>query len=229
MSAISGFSSLGSWPERVPSVFRTEPDSIPEAIGDASPIRPSVAGPGHHVDGLQALRALLHVELDFRSLLEAAVSFSLNCREMYEHILSARALDESVSLGVVEPLYSALLSHFKTPEHSLECSLLLGVARSGLLNLSPANSGSARGRPSIPRETVRQLGTSCLSRPIIAYSASRGARNTGFYWTPWPSMAAIGPKRIGSILVYSARFRWSAEAAFSPCSRHARHVFREAT
>ena len=229
MSAISGFSSLGSWPDRVPSVFRTEPDSIPGGGGDASPIRPSVAGSGHHVDGLQALWALLHVELDFRSLLEAAVSFSLNCREMYEHILSARALDESVSLGVVEPLYSALLSHFKTPEHLLEYSLLLGVARSGLLNLSPANSGSARGRPSIPRETVRQPRTSCLRRPIIAYRESRGARDAVFYRSPPPSIAAIGPKRIGSILVYWARSRWSAEAAYSPCSRHARHVFRGAT
>lgn len=133
MSAISGFSSLGSWPDRVPSVFRTEPDSIPGGGGDASPIRPSVAGSGHHVDCLQALWALLHVELDFRSLLEAAVSFSLNCREMYEHILSARALDESESLGVVEPLYSALLSHFKTPEYSLEYSLLLGWLAPGCL------------------------------------------------------------------------------------------------
>jgi hypothetical protein len=72
-----------------------------------------LGAPGHYVDGLQALGALLHVELDFRPLLETAISVTLNSRKMDEYILTARALDESETLCIIEPLNCALLSHFK--------------------------------------------------------------------------------------------------------------------
>src|SRR4249920_3244879 len=58
-----------------------------------------------HVLGLPALGAFDHIELNLLTLLQAAESTRLNRGEVYEYILTILAADETITLGVVEPLY----------------------------------------------------------------------------------------------------------------------------
>ena len=58
-----------------------------------------------HVLGLPALRTFDHIELDLLPFLQAAESVRLNSGEVNEHILPILAADESITLGVVKPLY----------------------------------------------------------------------------------------------------------------------------
>jgi hypothetical protein len=59
------------------------------------------------VFGLQALLALDHGELDLLPFVQGTVSFAPNGAVMDEHIGAALALNESVALGVIEPLDGA--------------------------------------------------------------------------------------------------------------------------
>jgi hypothetical protein len=54
--------------------------------------------------GLQALRPLLHVELDPLAFVERAVAVGLNGRVVDEDVFTGVALDETESFVVVEPL-----------------------------------------------------------------------------------------------------------------------------
>ena len=58
-----------------------------------------------HVLGLPALGAFDHIELNLLTLLQAAESTRLDGREVNKHILTILAADETITLGVVEPLY----------------------------------------------------------------------------------------------------------------------------
>ena len=54
---------------------------------------------------LPALGALDHIELDLLTFLQAAESIGLDSGEVYEYVLSILAADETITLGVVKPLY----------------------------------------------------------------------------------------------------------------------------
>jgi hypothetical protein len=64
---------------------------------------------------LKALGALEQIELYGFTFIQGAVSVLLDSGEMDKHVLARGALDKSVSLCSVEPLYSSLLSHRETP------------------------------------------------------------------------------------------------------------------
>lgn len=57
---------------------------------------------------LQAFWALYQVELDFLSLIQAAISIALNCPEVDENIVGLSAI-------VIKPKPLALLNHFTVP------------------------------------------------------------------------------------------------------------------
>lgn len=63
------------------------------------------------VFGLQTLSTLSHRKLNGLSFFECAIAVRLDRREMDEYIFARLPLDESVSLGGVEPLYSTLFFH----------------------------------------------------------------------------------------------------------------------
>jgi len=58
-----------------------------------------------YVLGLPALGALNHIELDLLTFLQAAESTRLDSREVDENVLAILAADETITLGVVKPLY----------------------------------------------------------------------------------------------------------------------------
>jgi len=61
---------------------------------------------------LQALGALADLELNRLPFVQSLVSIHLNCREMDKYILARLALDESIALAGIEPLYCSLFFHF---------------------------------------------------------------------------------------------------------------------
>jgi len=61
-----------------------------------------------YVFGLQALRSLRHLEFHALPFLQAAETARLDRREVHEDVLATLAADETISLGVVEPLYCSL-------------------------------------------------------------------------------------------------------------------------
>src|ERR1035438_1583806 len=65
----------------------------------------------HDVARLKAFRPFEQIEFHGLALIQRTITVLLDSREMHEHILAGRALDESVSLRPVEPLHSTLLSH----------------------------------------------------------------------------------------------------------------------
>src|ERR1700758_4273316 len=65
-----------------------------------------------NVFGLQALGASLDLELDFGAFVQGAISLGHNRRKMHEHIVASRALNKSVPLGGVKPLYCTFFLHY---------------------------------------------------------------------------------------------------------------------
>ena len=61
-----------------------------------------------NVLGLQTLGTLRHLEFHALTFLQAAETAGLDGGEVNEYILTALAADESVTLGVVKPLYCSL-------------------------------------------------------------------------------------------------------------------------
>jgi hypothetical protein len=84
--------------------------------GGTGPSGPVPFAELHYGDvvGLEALGALLDLELDPRALIEAAVAVGLDGGKVHKHILSAIPLDEPKTLGGIEPLDSTLFLHGKT-------------------------------------------------------------------------------------------------------------------
>jgi hypothetical protein len=71
---------------------------------------------------LRALLAFDYIELDLIALFERFVPVQLNCRVVNEYIRPVFASDESVALGVVEPLdLPFVLSHRFLPSFSFSC------------------------------------------------------------------------------------------------------------
>src|SRR5215831_4161237 len=67
-----------------------------------------------YVLSLPTLRALGHVELHRLTLLKALETARLDCREMHENVFAALTANETVALGIVEPLYRSLFRHIDT-------------------------------------------------------------------------------------------------------------------
>jgi hypothetical protein len=69
------------------------------------------------VSGLEPFRALSKFELDGFALIQTPISAFLDSREMHKYIFARRALNETITLGSVEPfdcsffLHTLLLSH----------------------------------------------------------------------------------------------------------------------
>ncbi len=63
------------------------------------------------VSGLKPLRAFGYIELHGFALIQAPIARLLDRREVDEHILPGRALNETVPLGSVEPLNCPFFSH----------------------------------------------------------------------------------------------------------------------
>src|SRR5947207_10353022 len=74
------------------------------------------------VAGLRALWTVNDFELDRLAFLERAEAVALDSRVVDEHVTASVALDESVTLGVVEPLDLACDAH-------RSCSYVLGRQR----------------------------------------------------------------------------------------------------
>src|SRR5580698_1918816 len=69
----------------------------------------------HDILGLQSLGAPLHLELHLRTFFQSAISIHLDRREVNEHIIAVRALDEAIALGGVKPFHSPFFSHYCSP------------------------------------------------------------------------------------------------------------------
>ena len=54
---------------------------------------------------LPALRAFDHVKLNLLTFLQAAETVGLNGGEVHENVFTILAADETIALGIVEPLY----------------------------------------------------------------------------------------------------------------------------
>jgi hypothetical protein len=67
-----------------------------------------ISGAADHVRGVQSLGSLLAFELDRVSLVQSLISVLLNCREVYEDVLTSGTLDKPISFGSVEPLDHAI-------------------------------------------------------------------------------------------------------------------------
>lgn len=70
----------------------------------------------YHTLRLGSAGAFLQFELHRLAFLKSAIAFFLDGRIMNEHVsVGAFVLDESVTLGVVEPLYFTRRSHLHSP------------------------------------------------------------------------------------------------------------------
>ena len=88
-----------------------------------------------NVLGLPPLGAFDYVELDLLTFLQAAKSIGLNGREVHEHVLAVLAADETITLGVVKPLYCSCfhgIALFPFIEIALSFAGLLQVGHAGL-------------------------------------------------------------------------------------------------
>src|SRR5262249_27807297 len=83
----------------------------------APPVSNTVCGLGGFGDvaGLGTLRTVDDLELDRLAFLESSETIALNCGEVDEHIAPTVALNEPVTLGVVEPLDLACDTHRTSP------------------------------------------------------------------------------------------------------------------
>jgi len=77
----------------------------------------------NHCIGLRTFLALNDVEFDVVALFQCFVAIQLYCRVVNENIRPVIASDESVALGIIEPLHFALvLSHRDLPFLRLDWS-----------------------------------------------------------------------------------------------------------
>ena len=61
--------------------------------------------------GLQSLRPLLHLELYLRAFIQGTVAVRLDGRKVYEHVIAATSLDETIAFRGVKPFHDAFFSH----------------------------------------------------------------------------------------------------------------------
>src|SRR6266436_4789099 len=65
----------------------------------------------HDVACLEALGAFEQIELHHLPLVQSAITVLLDGGEMHEYVFAGGPLDETKTLGSVEPLHCSLLSH----------------------------------------------------------------------------------------------------------------------
>src|SRR5215204_6174460 len=95
---------------------RLRTERLPVPGGSPAPAGSSggLGGAGH-VAGLRTLGTVDDFKLNRLSLFEGTETGALNRRVVYEHVAAAFALDETVALGVVEPLDLACNTHRSLP------------------------------------------------------------------------------------------------------------------
>src|SRR5579862_862979 len=69
-----------------------------------------------YVLGLQSLRSLLHLELYLRAFVQGTIPVCLDGRKVYEHVIAATSLDETIALGGVKPFHNAFFFHYSSPD-----------------------------------------------------------------------------------------------------------------
>src|SRR2546421_11895724 len=89
----------------------------PEASRAGGSGRVNRALDAHDVGGVEPFIPLLHVELHHLTFGERLETVHLNRREMHEHVFAAFLLNETISLGVIEPLHLSL-DHDPPPAES---------------------------------------------------------------------------------------------------------------
>ncbi len=65
-----------------------------------------------YVLGLKPFGASFYLELNLSAFLKRSIPRHLDGREVYEYILAAGPLDESIALGGVKPFHDTLFSHY---------------------------------------------------------------------------------------------------------------------
>jgi hypothetical protein len=101
-----------------------------------------------NVLSLQALGPAFHLELYLRTFLERAVSVHLDRREVHEHIIAVRALDETIALCGVKPFHNTFFSHYLSPVLDAE------------MNARPPEQQTKRAEPSLRITWARKNTTS---------------------------------------------------------------------
>jgi hypothetical protein len=115
---------------------------------------PVIALGANDVARLEAFGAFQQIELHGLTLIERAVAVLLNRGEMYENVLSRGALDKSISLRPVKPLYCSLLSHGKTPFTFVKnCSPDLQYCGPGEPGRPLKENGGTESRPLVPKKS----------------------------------------------------------------------------
>ena len=76
---------------------------------------------------LPALGSLDYIELDLLTFLQAPKSTGLDGGEVYEYILSILAADETITLGVVKPLYCSCFHGVALFPFSFRCALMYSL------------------------------------------------------------------------------------------------------
>ena len=72
-----------------------------------------------NIFSLQALGTFGDFKLHRLALLQASETACLDRREVYKNIFAALAANESITFGVVKPLYCSLFCHFAIPFQDL--------------------------------------------------------------------------------------------------------------
>ena len=121
-----GIMSEGSWQARVPPLM----GQVRQALSSSRRPCPQKKKPSRwtgralkcfsqlgadYVGRLEPFGALQKVKLHGFTLVERAVAVLLYCGEVHEYVLARGALDKTVPLRPVEPLYCTFLSHGRTP------------------------------------------------------------------------------------------------------------------
>lgn len=88
--------------------------SCKKAISGAVAFSQDSALEGFYIFSLPALGTLGHVELHRLAFLQAFEAACLDGREVHKNIFASLARDETVALGIVEPLYRSLFRHIGT-------------------------------------------------------------------------------------------------------------------
>jgi hypothetical protein len=85
---------------------------------------------------LQALRALLDLELDLGTFIQGTIAVVLDGRKVNEHVIAAGTLDESIALGGVKPLHNTFFFHLHFSSSLFVVLLVIPDKESGLSRLA---------------------------------------------------------------------------------------------
>jgi hypothetical protein len=91
------------------------------------------SGTPHHVCGVESFGTLLAFKLYRVALVQRLIAIFLNCREMYEDVLSSGTLDKTVSFSSIEPLDHAIFLQANSLSDLLHAVGILELSRARLL------------------------------------------------------------------------------------------------